>query len=222
MLRGQGTFAQWNHYPKGDVHDGETHGYDRETHGQYYYRAHPSDLRGGEHGHFHTFVRAAGMPESMQPARLPAALKRPLGDKALGHLIGISMDKRGHPIRLFTVDRWVTGESWYAAGDAIALLDRFAITHAVPGWPVNRWIGAMVRLFRPQIEWLAARTRRRGAGVAGRQSGLRDAGVGRPQARGDVGARHFGRGADPAGAGGGRTVNRAGSWNRRPPPKRSD
>ncbi len=147
LLRGQGTFTQWNHYPKGDV-------YDRETHGQYYYHAHPSDLRGGEHGHFHTFVRAAGMPGSMQPARLPADLKRPLGDKALSHVIGISMDKRGHPIRLFAVNRWVTGESWYMAGDVIALLDRFAITHAVPSWPVNRWIGAMVRLFRPQIEWL--------------------------------------------------------------------
>jgi hypothetical protein len=49
VLRGQGTFYQFNHYPEGDV-------YDRDSHAQYYYHAH----RGveGEHGHFHTFLRA--------------------------------------------------------------------------------------------------------------------------------------------------------------------
>jgi hypothetical protein len=34
------------------------------------------------------------------------------------------------------------------------MLDRFAIDHANPSWPANRWIGAMLRLFRPQIEAL--------------------------------------------------------------------
>ena len=147
VLRGQGTFTKWKHYPKGDV-------YDKDTHGQYYYHAHPSDLRGGEHGHFHTFVRAAGMPGSARPAALPSTLTRPLGKDALCHIVGISMDRRGEPLRLFTVNRWVTGETWYDADAAIATIDRFAITHAVPSWPTNRWVSAMVRLFRPQIEWL--------------------------------------------------------------------
>ena len=31
------------------------------------------------------------------------------------------------------------------------MLDRFEIDHAQPSWPVNRWISAMFRLFRPQI-----------------------------------------------------------------------
>ncbi|GBD41698.1 hypothetical protein HRbin39_01082 [bacterium HR39] len=31
------------------------------------------------------------------------------------------------------------------------MLDRFEIDHAWPSWPTNRWLGAMVRLFRPQI-----------------------------------------------------------------------
>jgi hypothetical protein len=147
LLRGQGKFTEWSHYPKGDV-------YDRETHAQYYYHAHPTNLRGGEHGHFHTFVRAQGMPEGIAPAPLPASVERPLGSDALSHLVGISMDKRGRPFRLFTTNRWVTGETWYGAEDVVALLDLFRITHAVPSWPTNRWVGAMLRLFRPQIEWL--------------------------------------------------------------------
>ena len=147
VLRGQDAFTQWKHYPKGDV-------YDKTTHGQYYYHAHPSDLRGGEHGHFHTFVRAGRLPKPVKPAHLPATVDRPLDRKALAHLVGISMDQQGNPVQLFTVNRWVTGESWYVARDVIALLDRFEISHAVPGRPTDRWIGAMVRLFRPQIEWL--------------------------------------------------------------------
>ena len=147
LLRGQGEFTEWTHYPKGDV-------YDRATHAQYYFHAHPSDLRGGEHGHVHTFVRAKGMPEGIEPAPLPASVERPLGKDALSHLVGISMDKHGRPFRLFTTNRWVTGETWYAGADVIALLDRFRITHAVPSWPTNRWVGAMLCLFRPQIEWL--------------------------------------------------------------------
>ena len=56
VLRGQGTFFEWDHYPPGDV-------YDHETHSQFYYHAHPSKQRFElEHGHFHTFLRPKGMP----------------------------------------------------------------------------------------------------------------------------------------------------------------
>ena len=34
------------------------------------------------------------------------------------------------------------------------MLDRFEMDVAIPSWPVNIWIGAMLRLFRPQIEKL--------------------------------------------------------------------
>jgi len=41
------------------------------------------------------------------------------------------------------------------------MLDVFKIDHAQPSWPVNRWIGAMVRLFKPQIaDLLQARDRK--------------------------------------------------------------
>ena len=142
ILRGQGQFYEYTHYPHDDVCD-------RESHAQYYYHAH----RGipGEHGHFHTFVRRTGMPEGVTP--VPHA-EAPAGDEAIAHLIAISMDAYGWPIGLFATNRWVVGETWYPAEDVIQMIDRFTIDHAYPSWPVNRWISAVLRLFRPQIETL--------------------------------------------------------------------
>ncbi len=155
VLRGQGQFIRLNHYPKGDV-------YDRDSHAQYYYHAH----RGGEHGHFHTFLRAAGMPPGVRPAPENAGRDWPSGEKALAHIVAISMDKRGFPTRMFTTNRWVTGETWYAAEDVVAMIDRFEIDHANPSWPTNRWITAMMRLFRPQVKALVLA---RDAVIAGRR-----------------------------------------------------
>ncbi|UEM02213.1 hypothetical protein JL101_019725 [Skermanella rosea] len=145
VLRGAGTFYEWRHYPPGDV-------YDAEFHAQYYYHAHPEDERvSGEHGHFHTFLRPLGMPSGVTAARIPDS--RDLGGEndALCHIVGISMDRAGLPIRLFTTNRWVTGETWYEAPDVVRMLDCFVIDHARPSWAVNRWITALIRLFRPQI-----------------------------------------------------------------------
>ncbi len=156
VLRGNGTFYEWEHFPPGDV-------YDQETHSQYYYHAHPAELRESEHGHFHTFLRPRGMPKDVQPADVPDF--EPPKDKndALSHLVAMSMTPAGYPMRLFTTNRWVTGEVWYRADDVIRILDLFNIDHAWPSWPTNRWITAMVQLFRPQIEQLI---RARDAAVA--------------------------------------------------------
>ena len=131
-----------DHYPKGDV-------FDSDSHSQYYYHSHRSKLV--EHGHFHTFLRSPGMPEGVEPARYTGDEPWPLGDQALSHLIGISMDKAGFAIGLFAVNRWVTGDTWYPASDVIRMLDRFVIDHAYTSWPTNRWIGAMLRFYYPQI-----------------------------------------------------------------------
>ena len=64
------------------------------------------------------------------------------------------MDRSGWPIGLFTTNRWVTGETWYAAHDVAGMLDGFDIELDKPSWSVNRWLTAMLRLFRPQIEEL--------------------------------------------------------------------
>lgn len=143
ILKGQGQFVRMTHFPAGDV-------YDAETRSQYYYHAH----RDGEHGHFHCFLRAGGMPEGLVPVADPVAKGWPAGDDAIAHLVAISMDRFGAPTRLFTTNRWVTAETWYPAAGVIAMLNRFCMDHAWPSWPANRWLTAMIRLFRPQIEAL--------------------------------------------------------------------
>lgn len=149
LLRGQGTVYEWRHYPPGDV-------YDAEYHAQYYYHCHPEGERpGGEHGHFHTFLRPLGMPDGVRPAPLSDQLPHQgagAGDNdALSHLIGIGMDQAGRAVRLFTTNRWVTGETWYAAADVVRMLDGFVVDHARPSWPLNRWITALMRLYRPLV-----------------------------------------------------------------------
>lgn len=145
LLRGHGTLYEWKHYPPGDV-------YDAEFHAQYYYHCHPEGERPhGEHGHFHTFLRPHGMPPGLHPAPLADFVAPDNDNDALSHLIGIAMDVAGQPVRLFTTNRWVTGETWYKADDVIAMLDAFEIDHARPSWPANRWITAMMRLFRPTV-----------------------------------------------------------------------
>lgn len=79
-LAHQGTFHEDEHYPKGDV-------YDSESHAQYYYHAHRPES--GEHGHFHTFVRAKGMLRKMKPASYSGNAERPKGKGALFHIVAI-------------------------------------------------------------------------------------------------------------------------------------
>ena len=147
VLKHEGPFYVLDHYPKGDV-------FDPESHAQWYYHAHDKKDRPGEHGHFHTFVRGGGMPEGVAPAPLPDFAPKADKHDLVCHLIAISMDRAGWPIGLFTTNRWVTGETWYAAGDVSAMLDRFDVRMSKPSWPVNRWLTQMLVLFRPQIEAL--------------------------------------------------------------------
>jgi hypothetical protein len=141
ILKNQGVFYEMDHYPTGDL-------YDADTHSQYYYHAH----RANEHGHFHTFVREAGIPKGVKPIKQSHADFMDQRDDKLSHLVAISMNRAGYPVSLFTTNRWVTAENWYKADDVINMLDLFSITHAQPSWPVNIWITNMFRLFRPQIE----------------------------------------------------------------------
>ncbi|MBS0336178.1 MAG: hypothetical protein JSS40_05090 [Proteobacteria bacterium] len=152
LLRGADGFVEYDHYPEDDV-------FDADSGAQYYYHAH----RGlhGEHGHFHTFLRARGMPAGVSLSDMPHAEPWPEGNDALCHLISISMDAYGAPIGLFAPNRWVTGDTWYPADEVVRMLDCFRIDHANPSWPVNRWLGAMFLLYRPHIiELLHARDRK--------------------------------------------------------------
>lgn len=145
VLRQQGEFVEYDHYPKGDV-------YDDETASQYFYHAHRPDS--GEHGHFHTFVRAKRLPFRMTPASYVGDAERPLGDDAICHLVAVSMNRSGLPFALFTTNRWVTGETFYTAGTAIRALKHFNVDHVDPCLATNRWISGLLRMFEPQIGWL--------------------------------------------------------------------
>ena len=143
VLQGASIVEEWAHFPAGDV-------IDPDTHSQFYYHAHAASERAaGEHGHFHTFVR----PKAIMPQSQPLAAPESSGDEAawIAHLVGISVDASGRIIRLFTTNRWVTGEAWYDAEAVIGMLDRFDMTGDAPSRALNRWIGAVVRMYEPQI-----------------------------------------------------------------------
>ena len=159
----------WRHYPEGEV-------YDPASHAQYFYHRHPGDAPSEpsrmapaepvEHGHFHLFLRGEGMPAGITPLVLPelavanvpmprqsAPLKRGGRDEVC-HLAAIAVDRRGEPIRLFTTNRWVTGETWYRADDVARMLGGFRVHGDRPSAPLNRWISALVCLFQPEIAML--------------------------------------------------------------------
>jgi len=156
--------TEWQHYPPGEV-------YDLQTHAQFFYHAHPPAQRAPrEHGHFHTFLRAEGMPAGVAPLILPetaVARESTVSPQApplklgrrdeVSHLVAIAVDSAGEPIRVFTTNRWVTGETWYRADDVIKMLDCFKF--CAEGGPavLNAWIAAIITLFRPQIAWLLRR-----------------------------------------------------------------
>jgi hypothetical protein len=154
------AIVDWRHYPEDEV-------YDPATHVQYFYHCHPRTRGGsaapGEHGHFHLFLRGEGIPEGISPLLLPEAavanaplprqsapLKRGGRDEVC-HFVAVAIDERGEPIRLFTTNRWVTGETWYRADDVIRMLGRFRISSSEPSALLNRWIESILRLFQPEI-----------------------------------------------------------------------
>lgn len=141
-LANQGTFFEDEHYPKGDVYDGESHA-------QYYYHAHRPDS--GEHGHFHTFLRSAGMPRTAKAVPYSGKAKRPTGIAALSHIVAVSMNRPGMPVGMFTTNRWVTDETFYPVEDVARMVDRFSIEQSYPCLATNRAITAVLHLFKPQV-----------------------------------------------------------------------
>lgn len=146
-LKKKRRHIRMNHYPKGDRMD-------LKTGGQYFYHCHREDEASSEHGHFHCFLRYTHIPKYLKPKPLPdwdKNLKNPYA-----HLIAISMNRCGQPIRLFTVNRWVTDETWYDAKHLPTLINRFKMTLTDdPHWQIlDQWIEGMLHLFAPQIAWL--------------------------------------------------------------------
>jgi hypothetical protein len=155
-LGGAAVVEEWAHFPAGDI-------VDPVTHSQFYYHSHAAEERvDGEHGHFHTFLR----PKTLFPNLRPVAVPKGADEndaRWIAHLVGISTDASGRVIRLLPPNRGVTGEVWYDAAAVIAMLDRFAMSTDGPSPELNRWVSAVTRMFRPQVEDLI---RARDANVA--------------------------------------------------------
>lgn len=149
-------FAVWQHYPDLDA-------VDRRSGARWFYHAHPVEDRAGEeHGHFHLFFERSKFRRPAEP------LAGPAGGKSVGadivHIAALSVDLRGIPVQLFTVNRWVTDEWFYPADAVLERLARFDLSGA-PGDPlVNRWLTSAVACMAPEI---AVILRERDAKVAG-------------------------------------------------------
>lgn len=143
LFKGCDDFFEWDHYPKGDA-------IDKASNSQMFYHSHKVGEREAEHGHFHTFLHKGAFAKGVNPKVLVEQTKKKKSHQ-LTHLIGISMDQFGIPFKLFTVNRWVTGEVWYDCDDIIKAMDSFEIDIAQPSWPVNVWLSNMIQLFRPQV-----------------------------------------------------------------------
>ena len=135
------------HYPKGDR-------IDKKTGAQYFYHCHREDFEQFEHGHFHCFMRYPQIPKRIKPTPLRDWDK--YIDNPMTHLIAISMSQYGQPIRLFTVNRWISSEVWYDSKHIHANLNRFKMSLTdSPYWQIlDHWIASILNLFSPQIAWL--------------------------------------------------------------------
>ena len=124
-LGGARDFIEWQHYPNNDLVD-EQSGY------EFYYHAHSVDeMPDEEHGHFHVIKRESN---------------------AFHHLIGIALNQRGLPVRLFTTNQWVTGEEMVESKLAIKSLGEFQMVVKGRMAPVSKWVGALIQLFAVEIE----------------------------------------------------------------------
>ena len=126
-LCGAKVFVEWQHYPANDLVD-EVSGY------EFYYHAHSADeMPNGEHGHFHVIKRNA---------------------KGFHHLIGIALNQKGLPTRLFTTNQWVTGEEMVDSTIVVRSIQGFEMVTKGRMALVTKWISALIKLFATEIEGL--------------------------------------------------------------------
>lgn len=150
MLKDDETHYKNKHYPPGDR-------IDFKNGGQYFYHCHRENISTDEHGHFHCYLRRKSIPKEIPPIYLP---KKPIQEsQQMTHIIAISLNRLGQPIRLFTVNHWVTREVAYSAKHAKELTKRFKldIKNSRKWEIIDKWLEGLVQIFIPQIVWLQNR-----------------------------------------------------------------
>jgi hypothetical protein len=152
---------EFEHYPPDDVVDSR-HG------AQFFYHAHRHGNR--EHGHLHLFWHATA---SGRRRYLRRGCRR-WARSAPSHLFAISLDARGLPVGLFTVNRWVTDGHWFDASTTMSCVERFALDGGAGHAASCRWLTGFVRLYRPLVEALLVQRDRRLARRADHAQALAD------------------------------------------------
>lgn len=129
-LAGANEFVEFRHYPKNDLVDLDS-GYEM------YFHAHSfnKDKKhlGLECGHFHLFKRNHSASDKFT------------------HLIAITLNQQGLPIKLFTTNAWVTGEVMKNAEQLIPVLANFQIHVKGRMAPLARWVSGLVHIFHGEI-----------------------------------------------------------------------
>ena len=109
-----------------------------------YYHCHPANRAGnhrfqGEHGHFHIFVRTEREPEKWS------------------HLVALAMNNMGQPLGWFTVNHWVTGETWQDSDILSKYMESIPydqLEHQKGNISniVERWILSLLSVSREQVK----------------------------------------------------------------------
>ncbi|CAH1385195.1 conserved hypothetical protein [Candidatus Nitrotoga sp. M5] len=130
-------------YPDPDVLD-RRHGY------QFFYHSHRHATV--EHGHLHLFYHA-----TISGNRRYVREGKPWKRTAPSHLFAISLDSRGLPVGLFTVNHWVTNGHWLSTSTILATIKRFRFQiegeHSVSA----EWLTGFIGMYVPIIENLLHR-----------------------------------------------------------------
>lgn len=126
-------FVEWAHYPQPDA-------VDPVSRWKFYYHCHPRRERlRVEHGHVHVFV--------------PAGRSKTEPTEGYSHLIGMSFDAAGLPVRLFTTNGWVTDEVWQPASALHDCVRKPGLRHAQPA-DVATWIENLLIVYGAEVHAL--------------------------------------------------------------------
>ncbi len=147
ILQDQSHFLKNKHYPTGER-------IDFQNGGQYFYHCHRENYTTEEHGHFHCFLRRTAIPKYIKPFHYPQ--KPSKESQQMTHLIAISINRIGQPIRLFTINHWLSHEVAYHSRYIANLTRRFKldIQENLYWRNLDKWIEGVIQIFLPQIIWL--------------------------------------------------------------------
>lgn len=107
-----------------------------------YYHCHPASRVGnhrfkGEHGHFHLFVRTS------------TDSKTKSSEETWSHVAALAMDNMGQPLGWFTVNHWVTGETWEPAASLVHYLNNIPFDQ--PMSLVETWLLSMLLVSKDEV-----------------------------------------------------------------------